>query len=42
MAAEEEVSSNEVIDQRRTKLRDLREQGHNSFANGFVTDTTTV
>jgi lysyl-tRNA synthetase class 2 len=40
MAAEEEVSSNEVIAQRRTKLKDLREQGHNPFANGFVTDTT--
>src|SRR5210317_158796 len=40
MAVEEEVSSNEVIAQRRTKLKDLREQGHNPFANGFVTDTT--
>jgi lysyl-tRNA synthetase class 2 len=40
MAAEEEVGSNEVIAQRRTKLKDLREQGHNPFANGFVTDTT--
>ena len=40
MAVEEEGSSNEVIAQRRTKLKDLREQGHNPFANGFVTDTT--
>jgi lysyl-tRNA synthetase class 2 len=40
MAAEEEVSSNEVLAQRRTKLKDLREQGHNPFANGFVTDNT--
>jgi lysyl-tRNA synthetase class 2 len=40
MAAEEEVSSNEVIAQRRAKLKDLREQGHNPFANGFAAETT--
>jgi lysyl-tRNA synthetase class 2 len=40
MAAEAEVNSNEVIAQRRTKLKDLREQGHNPFANGFTTDAT--
>ena len=40
MAEEEVAGSNEVIAQRRTKLKDIRDQGHNPFANGFVTDST--
>ncbi len=35
-----EESQNEIVAQRRTKLRDLRDQGHNPFANGFATDAT--
>jgi len=31
---------NEIVDQRRSKLNDLREQGHNPFANGFSVDAT--
>lgn len=35
-----EESQNEIVAQRRTKLRDLRDQGLNPFANGFATDAT--
>jgi len=31
---------NEIIDQRRSKLKELREQGHNPFANDFSVDAT--
>ncbi|NOR50323.1 MAG: lysine--tRNA ligase, partial [Desulfuromonadales bacterium] len=34
-------SHNEIVDQRRIKLNDLREQGQNPFANGFSVDATT-
>jgi lysyl-tRNA synthetase class 2 len=33
-------SHNEIVDQRRIKLNDLREQGQNPFANGFSIDAT--
>ena len=33
-------SHNDIVAQRRNKLNDLREQGHNPFANGFSTDAT--
>ncbi len=35
-----EQSHNEIVDQRRAKLGDLRSQGVNPFANGFTIDAT--
>lgn len=35
-----EESQNEIVAQRRTKLKELREQGANPFANGFTIDAT--
>jgi lysyl-tRNA synthetase class 2 len=35
-----EENHNEIVDQRRAKLGDLRAQGLNPFANGFAADTT--
>ena len=35
-----EENSNEIVDQRRAKLTELRAQGHNPFANGFKVDAT--
>ncbi|MDT8445254.1 MAG: OB-fold nucleic acid binding domain-containing protein, partial [Desulfuromonadales bacterium] len=35
-----EENSNEIVDQRRAKLDDLRGQGINPFANDFKVDTT--
>jgi lysyl-tRNA synthetase class 2 len=35
-----EENTNEIVDQRRAKLAELRAQGHNPFANGFNVDAT--